>query len=231
MTTAKKKHEAKGSFESVLTVYVESLQPSKDRAQTASGEAQAMLTLITGYVIHTQEEYEQCAELVKEIQGKIKLLDEERKVTVTPLNDEVKRINDWYRPALDALKQVKDRGLKVMGEYVLEKKREEARLLQEAQEAAQKVLATAPDVRGGMEPAAALVAQAAATAPTKVQGVSDRPVWKWSVVDAEALVRAHPELAMPDPKKIAAWIAEHGDQNVPTGVEVVADVKFIVRGR
>lgn len=212
-----------------VVTYAEGLASSRERAETEAGAAQQMLTIIADYRITSQDEYEQTGTFVKEVQAKIKLLDDERKIAVTPLNDEVKRINDWFRPALDTLKAVKERGLRVMGDYVLEKKREEARLLQEAQEAAQKVLASEPDVRGSMEAAQALVAQAAAAIPTKVQGVSDRPVWQWSIADADALVRAHPELAMPDPKKIAAWVAEHGDRNVPTGIKVVADVKFVVR--
>jgi hypothetical protein len=56
--------------------------------------------------------------------------------------------------------------------------------------------------------------------------VSGREVWTWEVVDEAQLDR---RFLMPNPKAIEAWVKEHGDKDVPTGVEVVRDVRYIVR--
>jgi len=215
----------------VFEMYADSLKTQRASAIEAASEAGEMWSLIEGWSIQTQDEYAECGALLKEVKGKIKFLDDERKISVGPLNEEVKRVNDWFRPALDRLKQISDHAMRLMGSYTLRQKQEEQRLLQEAQAAAQAVLATEPDVHSaaGMQQAASLVTEASNAAAPKVSGIGVKPVWKFDVVDAAALVRAHPELAMPDMKAIGAWVKEHGDKNVPTGVKVVADVRFNVR--
>ncbi len=218
-----------------IVVYTHALEPQEVRVREAALECDASLKIVNlpGFKITSKEVYETISKTWSDAKDHIKFFDDERKVSVTPLNREVDRINDWYKPALDGYKKIVSIAERLMANYVLEKKAEEKKLLEEARVAAQAVLNTNPDVTnasGGaamVQATATLVQQAAATAPPKVVGMSEgKEMWTYVVINAEALVKAHPELSMPDPKKIKAWVEKNGNKNVPVGVEVKEDVSF-----
>lgn len=215
------------SSNKALVVYTAELAPKQKLAEEAGVEGVEMLQMISGYAITTQEQYAALGEMLREVKGKIKFLDEERKISVGPLNEEVKRVNDWFRPALDSLKKISEHIVRLMSAYMLQQKREEDRLLAEAEEAAKAVLATNPDVNGAQVQATqALVQQAAEAVAPKVQGITSRPVWTFEVTNPALLER---RFLKPDLDAIAAWVKEHGDKDVPAGVEVRSDVRFTVR--
>jgi hypothetical protein len=202
--------------------------PTKALQSLVAGEvqeAQGVLDVVLrpDFQVKTSEQYEELVGVVREIEGKWKFLDGERKVAVSPLNDEVKRINDWFRPALDTLKKIADRGREVLGVYVLAQRREEARLRAEAEAAAQRVLAAAPDAQADVKQ---IVKAGAQVSVPKVSGASVKPVFKFKVVDASKLER---RFLQPDLSAIGAWVTEHGLKGVPAGVEVEEDVKFSLR--
>ncbi len=147
-------------------------------------------------IITTADEYAEVGSALKLANDKFKFLDEERKITVTPLNDEVKRINDWYRPALDCFKSIRTQAEQMMGTWILKQRREEERLMREAEAAATKVLATT--------------------------------VWRWKVPNIDKLDRRFVMMVV-DEKALGAWVKEHGNKDVPAGVEVEEDVGFTVR--
>ncbi len=212
-----------------LAQYAETLSPQRVGAEEAYAEGVEMWGIVESWSIQSSVQYAQINEILKDVKAKRKFLDDERKISVTPLNDEVGRINDWYRPALTKLAQIAEHASKLMGAFVLRQRQEEQRLLQEAEKLAQAVLASHHDVAEAMAPAAEMVQQAAETAAPKLKGTTAKTVWTFVVTDAAAFVRAHPELSMPDPKKLSAWIATHGDKSVPVGVEVREDVKIGTR--
>lgn len=237
-----------------LDIYRESLAPQQTSAQVAHEDAKATLSLIRApaFAIANSDGYKLIAEVLREAKHKFKVLDEERKVSVTPLNDEVKRVNDWYRPALDALKVITDTSMRLMGAYDAKQRAEEARLLAEAQAVAQKVLAEQAEkvLMGATEslPTAAvmsatlgLVTQAQATAPPKVEGVSaPKPKWVIKSVNEETLIASEPVAyagvrrftkVVVDMDALKVWIAEHGDKDVPPGVEVTLETTYTVRAR
>lgn len=192
-------------------------------AQDAANESESMLALLHSFEVTTKESFEECAAILKDVTGRIKFLDEERKVSVEPLNQEVKRINGWFKPALDRLKEIQTTIKGAMGRYEVRQREEQQRLMAAAAAEAQRVLATSPE---GMAGAQALVTQAAAAQAPTVTGVSGREVWEWEVVDETALDR---RFLMPNPKAIDAWVKERGDKDVPAGVKVVKNVRYIVR--
>lgn len=192
-------------------------------AQDAADESEGMLSMLHSFEVTTKDSFEECAAILKDVTGRIKFLDEERKVSVEPLNQEVKRINGWFKPALDRLKEIQTTIKSAMGRYEVRQREEQQRLMAAAAAEAQRVLATNPE---GMASAQALVTQAAAAQAPQVAGVSGREVWSWEVVDEAALDR---RFLMPDSKAIEAWVKEHGDKDVPAGVKVVRDVRYIVR--
>ncbi len=212
-----------------VTIDTTALLPQQSNATIEYTKATEILSVIIDptSVVKNNGDYQATAETVKAAKAKRKFLDDERKISVTPLNTEVDRINAWYNPALKALKQIVDHGERLMANFVLAQKREEVRLLAEAAKAAQAVLATNPNPSTAiMQATSTHVEDAAKAAPPKVQGMSHKPVWAITIKDADKLVKARPDLAMPDMKKIQAWVADHGNKDVPEGVEVTEDVKF-----
>lgn len=199
------------------------LTSKEQMARAAAEESAGMLAMLGTFEVTTKASFEECAAILKDVTHRVKWLDEERKVSVDPLNQEVKRINGWFKPALDRLKEIQTTIKTAMGRYEMRQREEQQRLMTAAATEAQRVLATHPD---GMSGARALVQQAAEAQAPQVAGVSGREVWTWAVVDEAQLDR---RFLMPNPKAIEAWVKEHGDKDVPTGVEVVRDVRYIVR--
>jgi len=199
------------------------LTSKEQMARAAAEESAGMLAMLGTFEVTTKASFEECAAILKDVTHRVKWLDEERKVSVDPLNQEVKRINGWFKPALDRLKEIQTTIKTAMGRYEMRQREEQHRLMTAAATEAQRVLATHPD---GMSGARALVQQAAEAQAPQVAGVSGREVWTWAVVDEAQLDR---RFLMPNPKAIEAWVKEHGDKDVPTGVEVVRDVRYIVR--
>lgn len=197
------------------------------RAKEADAEAAHYVDIAADAVIDSKEKYEVAAELVKELAHKWKLLDQERTVSVKPLNDEVRRINEWFKPGLTKLKTVEEKLRKLMGDFVLRSKQEEARLAAAAAAAAKAALATSA---APMQEAQQLMQQAAASSAPDVKGVSAKVRWTWTVKDATKLPEQFTK-RVPDEDALNAWVAAHGDKDVPPGLEVVPDVRFTVRGR
>ena len=215
-----------------ITIYVDSLAPVKARADAGGAEAGASLALLGKLVIASEAQYAECAALAVEFNAKVKLLDEERMISVSPLNTEVKRVNDWFRPGIEGGRAVVDKLKTLMSGYLLKQKAEQRRLEAEAQEAARKLLATSPNVTltqgnkvggDGAAEVQLLVRAADAAMPNKVQGVADKPMWTWELGDATLLAR---EFLCPDLRAIAAHVAKHGDKNVPAGVVVKESIAF-----
>jgi hypothetical protein len=195
------------------------------KAKEVEEEAQSYLSVIATIVLETSAQFTEAAELAKEFAHKWKVFDQERKVTVKPLNDEVDRINDWFRPGLTKLKQAENALRAMMSTYVIAQQREEARLTKLAQEAALKALATADDPTGETK---ALLKEAAAAAVPDVKGVGTKVRWTWRVVDATKLRKEFLK-TVPDEEALAAWVATHGDKDVPEGLEVTPDARFTLR--
>lgn len=194
-------------------------------------EAAEMVQAASFLAISTREESLDVSEMLKDVQSKWRLIDEERQISVRPLNEEVKRINDWFRPALDGLKDVRAKLEKAIATFVLSQRREEERLRLEAQQAAQKVLAAAENPQQEvLKQTNALVtqaAQAAQAAEATAKGVSNKIVWVWKIVDLSKLPDEFWKRT-PDTEKIDDYVKAHGAKDVPPGVSVEPDVKFRV---
>lgn len=212
----------------------------------AAREAGELLVQISakGYAIESATEKDFIETTMQQLASKAKFLDDERKISVTPLNKEVDRINDWYRPALTTIKQLSEQAKQVLGAYILKQKREAERLKAEAEAkvtaalAASSAAALAESNAVGAAQAAtalttattaakALMTQSAQTSQTvqnqKGSAVTHKPVWKFRIKNAASLPR---EFLMPNEKAIGEHVAKHGDKNVPAGVEVFEDVSF-----
>lgn len=193
----------------------------KTRAFEAAKENVEFLEVVKGYTIQSDEEYADAAELLKVVKHKHKVLDDERTVSVKPLNDEVKEINAWFKPALDRLKQCETELKRIMGAYLLAKAQEQQRLLAEASKAAQEALVTESDPQANVM---ALVQQATAAQAPKVSGVSVSKVWKWELVDPSQVPSEYWSI---DPSKVDAALKQ-GVRDIP-GIRVYEDARVIAR--
>ena len=90
----------------MTTMTTVELTQKEQLAQAAADESASMLAMLGSFEVTTKESFEECAFILKDVTHRIKWLDEERKVSVDPLNQEVKRINGWFKPALDRLKEI-----------------------------------------------------------------------------------------------------------------------------
>jgi len=117
----------------------------KARAFEAAKENVEFFEVVKGYVIQSDDEYADAAEILKIVKHKFKVLDEERTISVKPLNDEVKEINAWFKPALERLKDCEAELKRIMGAYSLAKQQEQQRILAEAAKAAEAALVTSSD--------------------------------------------------------------------------------------
>ena len=193
----------------------------KARAFEAAKENIEFLEVVKEYVIQNDDEYADAAELLKVVKHKFKVLDDERTISVKPLNDEVKEINAWFKPALDRLKECETALKKIMGSYSLAKQQEQQRLLAEASKAAEAALVTASNPQQNVMQ---LVQQATAAQAPKVAGVSVSKVWKWELVDPAQVPAEYWSI---DPAKLDAAL-KAGVREIP-GVRVYEDARVVAR--
>lgn len=193
----------------------------RSRALEAAQENLEFVEVVKGYVIQNDDEYADAAELLKVVKHKHKLLDDERTISVKPLNDEVKEINAWFKPALDRLKQCETELKKIMGDYSLEKQKEQQRLLAEAAKAAEAALVTSSNPQQSVMQ---LVQQATAAQAPKVAGVTVSKVWKWELVDPSQVPSEYWSI---DASKLDAAL-KNGVREIP-GVRVYEDARVIAR--
>lgn len=130
-----------------------------------------LLKTFTTREIEDEEDREASAELLKKVSKARAGMDQERKISVAPLKEEAKRIDEAYKPFLTAADKLIAAIKGAIGRY-------EIRAHQEAQ----RLLAAAAEEQDDTQ-STALVEQAAATSGQKTQGVSVSTKWDWEVVN------------------------------------------------
>ena len=207
--------------------------------EQANGASRA-LAFANEIVVDSQEKYELAGGAVRRTAALAKEMDAKRKEMTKPLDDAKKRIMDFFRGPLETL----DQAGKVIERKMLAWKAEQDRIRREAEAAAAEAQrkereklqrqADAAAKKGQEEKAAALqaAAQAAPVAPViavpeaKADGISTRAVWKWEVVDRNAIPR---EFLIVDEKTVGAVVrARGGDTNI-AGIRVWAEETIVKR--
>lgn len=192
-------------------------QQVEEETRAEAVAARGILEELRALHVESAEEIVVAGELLRDVKGEYKRLDERLKTVTRPLNDALKAARDLFRPALVALEEA---------EVMLKSKIGQAQLSlaesnRRAQEATQAALAGG-DVRAAAEASARI---ATLEAPS---GLSYREAWTYRIVDESKLPR---EFLSPDPKKIAAHVKVHGDKSPIPGVEIVRDVQVIARAK
>ena len=174
----------------------------KESALTQSAER--VLAIARSIVVDSSEMAEIAAAELVTIKGRAKELDEERKRITKPMDDAKKAVMDIYKPAIERLGQAETALKDAISNYQKEQRRlaelAAAEAARKAREEAQKLAAKAEklEAKGKTEDAEAMRNVAAMTvaapvtvaAPTKLAGVSSREVWKASVTDRAAAIKA-----------------------------------------
>jgi hypothetical protein len=120
-------------------------------------------------VVNSQQRLDLAGELLKQVKGKMKSLEAERKKITKPLLDAKKAVDNLFRPATDAAALVEDILKKAIASYI------------DGQRQAKVAALQAGDHEGAL----------ATIEPELPAGVSTRTVWKWRLVDESLVPREY----------------------------------------
>lgn len=185
----------------------------KIKLEESLKESVTFLGIVQDHEIAGADEYEQVTEFLKVTKHKMKLLDQERSISVKPLNDQVREINQWFKKPLDKLKEIEVALKKMLTSYQVKQREEQERLLAAAASAATE-----------HAEAQALILAATKQAPPTVSGLSVREVWQWQVTDLSLIPH---EFFSLDHSKLDAAVRS-GAREIP-GVKVYKDTRVSVR--
>lgn len=180
----------------------------------ASRTAQAM-QLLESFEIRNEDDYAFAGELVKMAKEKWKALEERRTEVTRPLNEALRAVNGWFKPAQEPYKQAEQVLKQKISAYLLAQRAANAAAMQAAAQAAQ-----AGDVDQAAQHVAALV-----EAP-RVQGVSMREVWDFEVVNLDEVPR---EFLCLDEAKVRAAIWYADTEKTPP--RPIPGLRFFLRGQ
>lgn len=158
--------------------------------------------------ITTNQQNEQAGTFLKDIRGKIKLLNDKRLSMTRPLDEAKKKIMDFFSVPIDKLKLADNIISQAMSHFFQQQEQirqaEEAKIKAKADEEVRKLAARAEKAEAtGKDSKAEDLRQKAeeiqATVPVveskveKVSGVSMRTYYYAEAVDEEKLLKSHPE--------------------------------------
>jgi len=192
---------------------------------------EAMSLKMPTVVLKTPAEYEAMGNFLKEVKTRSKRLEGELKSITDPLNIALKNVRALFKPALDALSVLEKSAKAAINDYDFRAEQErrkleaELRAKQEQERKRLEVQAEALRAQGKEKQAEVKEAKAemiaakpviiASNVP-KIDGVSKRVIWRYRIVDENAIPR---EYLMPNDKKIGEVIrATNGTVKIP-GIE------------
>lgn len=157
--------------------------------------AEASLSQLVNLPCETNQHDAWWAEKLSLVQGALKELEDERTTVTQPINKDLKKIHDSYKPASTKLEELKALIKTKRGGYAV--------ALQEAQDAARAaaVLAAQAGDSAGCNEALAAIPEDATTAGTKL-------IWKWRCVKLQDVPRAYLDLATARLDAVAAATLE-----------------------
>jgi hypothetical protein len=174
-------------------------------------EGVALLNDLQDATIDNDEELAQFAEILRDAVRQKDAAAALRDLLLKPAKDHTKTVDGLFKPTLQTWAACEAELKQLIGGYQLAKEADRKRLLAEAAQAAQ---ARKPD-----ELKTALNA-AHAAAPTKVDGVSARAVWRAVIINAD-LVPC--DWRVPDEKRISKHARDTSPDQEPTPI---AGVRF-----
>lgn len=194
--------------------------PNTDRIESLKGEVVEFLYENQELKIQTRDEYTQAGDLLKEIQMRVKKVEEKRKEYTTPLDDMKKKIMADFKQISDPLEQfIADVKGKMLEFVRAEQKRadeEQKRLEAEALEKAKK--------ENVSEIVVPIVNQEVKTQRGAVATTTVKKVWKWKLEDEAQVPREY--LCVNDSALTQA--VRDGIRSIP-GITIYQDEQISIR--
>ncbi len=166
---------------------------AKAEATTAAEESRGLAVCAQALVINNAEQYEEAADILKEIKGRQKQLESRRKWFTEPLLEMKRRTDVLFKTPIHSLKAAEDSIKRAMLDFTKRAEEERKRLEAQAQRLAADENASVSEVRE------VLVQAVTQTETPKVAGVVTKTVTKFEIEDAGKLPR---EYLKPDDKEI-----------------------------
>lgn len=201
--------------------------------QSLTADIDALDAVASQYAVTTAEQYEAGAADLRRVKGAAKRLEDTRTGITKPINDSLRRINEFFRAPAERLTRIERQIKAALSTYVVEQERqrqlEQARLEAAARKEREKLAAQAAKAEAAgreeraavlAERAAAVVAPVAQHAAPKVAGLSYREVWKFRVKDESQLPR---EYLTPDLAKLDKVVQALKADTTIAGIEVYSE--------
>lgn len=153
----------------------------KNQLAVEGSDAQDALDIIAETNIESDEDVHLFAEMLVEVKGHWKRLEESKKPATRPLNESLRVIRDWFRPVQDHYVEAERIIKRKLAEYHNTQRKKKQEALREAQEAVEE--GTAEEVE------TALAKMQDAQEP-EVNTVQYREIWKWEIEDIDEVPRA-----------------------------------------
>lgn len=195
-------------------------QAIQTAANTQATAAKHLLAGAQTLTIDNAEQLESVSGFARHVSTKRKEIDAERKAVTQPLNAAVKRINSWFKPALDTLQATEDHCRKLIGGYHLRQQEEQERQFKAAQTAM---------VEGDVGGASDALAASSAAAPAKAVGTAARVVWRAVVRDPMQVPRQYLTVNQSALDAVARSIPKGETPTPIPGVEFVKDTTVTLR--
>lgn len=199
-------------------VSVAHLSKKQTELQTEAEDAEEVLKSIDDMAIANQEDLDFVGEILTEVKGKKKALENERKKVTGPLNQALEVIRGWFRPPIRFYDRCEEKLKRKIANYHNEQRKKQQAALKAAGEASMK---------GDRAKAAKAMRVATAAKVSKVSGVSMRPVLKWKVEDFEKVPRA---FLCVDHAAVNEYFKENPNGKI-SGITVEQDLSVSARAR
>lgn len=180
-----------------------------NRVETQKDDARRAVEMVRSWSIHTSEDYEKASSFLREIKGKQKEFKSEKDALVKPLRDVINNITDLFAAPLGMLLEAEMHLKDELKRYQDETAKMHEKMLTDAQTPQE--VAAAVDV---------LV--------DKQEGITERVMWSYEVVDIEKVPK---EYFILDEKRISREVRQHKDELSIPGIKAVRDTTIVVRSK
>jgi hypothetical protein len=224
---------AKAHKAEVGSEVVKSNTPETKLAEIST-DLSGLETRANSIVIATNDDVVLATEFLTGVKARQKRVEELRKFFVDPLNQQVKKINDMFRPPAEKYKSMEAIVKRKIADYTIaeERKRIEAerKLQEQHQKQVEKDIAKGKPVEYGLTPT---IEKPEATVRTETGSATTKKVWKFQLANLAELVSAcveKPELIkflQLNETAVRGAVAE-GARNIP-GVTIFEDIEVSVR--
>lgn len=205
--------------EAATVIDMEAFADVRAGTDAQEDEAKGLLKQIEVFEINGDEDMQFAAEMLAEVKGAKKRLENERGRATKPLREGLEVIRGWFRPAIKYLGQC-EKQLKA------KIKKAKDRLIEKQQEALDR--AGEASLAGDKEGAREALAESKEAKVTNVKGLQFREVWRYEVEDITQVPDEFLLLIVND-EAVTAYIKEHKEKAEIPGIKVIKDTNVASR--